>query len=96
MRKKIYNILNKTYGILMTASFFGGFLPLFPFIFAIIVGGELSENISIFLYKQYYPWVIIVGSFAIIIGLIAMYVGKLEGLSVKKVAANNENNSQKN
>ena len=80
----------------MTASFFGGFLPLFPFIFAIIVGGELSENISIFLYKQYYPWVIIVGSFAIIIGLIAMYVGKLEGLSVKKVAANNENNSQKN
>ncbi len=98
MRKKIYNVLNKTYGILMTASFFGGFLPLIPFIFAIIVGGELGENISIFLYKQYYPWVIIIGSFAIIIGLIAMYVGKLEGLSVKKVSANKEddNTEQKN
>ena len=82
----------------MTASFFGGFLPLIPFIFAIIVGGELGENISIFLYKQYYPWVIIIGSFAIIIGLIAMYVGKLEGLSVKKVSANKEddNTEQKN
>ena len=41
--------------------------------------------VSVFLYKQYYPVVIIIGSVSIIIGLIAMYVGKLEGLSVKKV-----------
>lgn len=94
MRTKIYNVLNKAYGILMTVSFFGGFLPLIPFIFAIIVGGKLGEDISIFLYKQYYPWVIIVGSIAIIVGLIAMYVGKLEGLSVKKVAANDDKNTK--
>ena len=37
MRLKIYNVLNKTYGILMTISFFAGIIPLFPFIFAIIV-----------------------------------------------------------
>lgn len=90
MRKKIYNVFNKTYGILMTISFFGGFIPLIPFIFAIIVGGKLGEGISVFLYKQYYPWVIIIGSIAIIIGLIAMYIGKLEGLSVKKVSANKD------
>ena len=90
MRKKIYNVFNKTYGILMTISFFGGFIPLIPFIFAIIVGGKLGEDISVFLYKQYYPWVIIIGSIAIIIGLIAMYIGKLEGLSVKKVSANKD------
>ena len=86
MRKKIFDILNKLYGILMSVSFFAGFLPLIPFIFAIIVGGELGENIAVFLNKQYYPWVIVLGSIAIIIGLIAMYVGKLEGLSVKKVS----------
>ena len=85
MRLKIYNVLNKTYGILMTISFFAGIIPLFPFIFAIIVGGSLGESISLFLYNKFYPCVIVLGSVAIIIGLIAMYVGKLEGLSVKKV-----------
>ena len=90
MRKKIFNILNKVYGILMSVSFFGGLLPLLPFLFAIVVGGELGETISVFLHKQYYPWVIIVGSVAIVFGLLAMYVGKLEGLSVKSVSADNK------
>lgn len=91
MRKKIFNILNKVYGILMSVSFFGGLLPLLPFLFAIVVGGELGETISVFLHKQYYPWVIIVGSVAIVFGLLAMYVGKLEGLSVKSVSADKKN-----
>ena len=85
MRQKIYNTLNKIYGILMTISFFGGFLPVIPFAIAVIIGGETGESIALFLYKQYYPWVILVGSVAIITGLIAMYIGKVEGLSVKSV-----------
>lgn len=88
MRKKIFEVLNKIYGILMTVSFFGGILPLIPFLFAMVIGGELGESIAVFLNKQYYPWVIICGSVAIVIGLIAMYIGKLEGLSIKKVSAN--------
>lgn len=87
MREKIYNILNKTYGIMMTISFFAGGIPLIPFVIALIVGGKTGEAIAVFLHKQYYPWVIILGSLAIIVGLIAMYVGKLEGLSVKNVSA---------
>ena len=87
MRKKIFNVLNKTYGVLMFASFFAGFLPLIPYIIAIIVGGQFAETVSLFLYKEYYPWVILAGSAAIVVGLIAMYVGKLEALSVKKVSA---------
>ncbi len=87
MREKLFKIFNKTYGILMSISFFAGFLPLIPFIFAIIVGGKLGESISLFLYKQYYPWVIILGSVAIVVGLIAMYIGKLDGLSVKNIDA---------
>lgn len=87
MRKKLYKILNKAYGILMTISFFAGILPLFPFIIAIIIGGETGASISNFLYKQFYPWVIVMGSVAILIGLVAMYVGKIEGLSVKNAAA---------
>ena len=87
MRKKVFDIFNKVYGVLMTASFFGGVLPLIPFIFALIVGGELGEKISLFLYNDYYPWVIISGSIALVFGLIAMYIGKIEGLSVKNVSA---------
>lgn len=90
MRKKIYNVINKIYGILMTASFFAGVLPLIPFIVAIIIGGETGEAISVFLYKQYYPWVIVVGSISIVIGLIGMYIAKVEALSVKKTTADEE------
>lgn len=90
MHQKIYRILNKLYGILMTFSFFAGILPLFPFIVAIIIGGDIGSSISTFLYKQVYPWIIVLGSVAILIGLVAMYVGKKEGLSVKKISGGDE------
>lgn len=92
MRNKLYNILKKAYGIMMTVSFFAGGIPLIPFLIAIIVGGSFGETVSVFLYKQYYPWVIILGSLAIVVGLIAMYLGKLEGLSVKSVTADEKKN----
>ena len=78
---------------MMTVSFFGGFLPLIPFIVALCIGGETGEAIAVFLKNQYYPWVIVLGCLAIVVGLVAMYVGKLEGLSVKKV--NTDNNEKK-
>lgn len=90
MREKAYKILNKIYGIMMTVSFFAGFIPLIPFVIAIIIGGTAGEQISLFLYNQYYPWVIIIGSLSVVVGLIAMYVGKLEGLSVKKINTKKE------
>lgn len=81
MKDKIYNVLKKLYGITMTVAFFGGVVPLIPFIIAMIIGGETGETISVWLYKQYYPWIIALASIAVIIGLIAMYVGKQEALS---------------
>lgn len=86
MREKIYEMLKKLYGLTMTIAFFGGVLPLIPFIIAIIIGGGAGgtgETIAVWLYKQYYPWVIALASISVIIGLIAMYVGKLEALSSK-------------
>ena len=90
MRKKIYNVLNKIYGITMTVAFFAGFLPLIPFIVAICIGGQTGEAISVFLYKQYYPWVIVLASIAVIIGLVAMYIAKIDALSVKSVGTKAE------
>ena len=95
MKNKIFTVLNRIYGILMTIYFFGGVLPLIPFIVALCVGGEIGEKISVFLYDQYYPWVIIIGSVALVIGVIAMYVGKIEGLSIKKINADNSSTNDK-
>ena len=86
MREKIFKIANKIYGVLMTLSFFGGILPLIPFIVALCIGGTTGEAISVFLYEEYYPWVIIAGSMALVVGLFAMYLGKLEGLSIKNIS----------
>lgn len=86
MRKKAYMILQKLYGITMTIAFFGGVIPLVPFIIAIIIGGGeggTGEVISTWLYKQYYPWVIALASIAVLFGLAAMYVSKQEAFSAK-------------
>lgn len=74
--KKLHNVLTKIYGFLMTASFFGGILPLIPFIIAIIIGGTTGETIAVFLYKQVYPWIIALGSVAVLIGMVDVYVEK--------------------
>ncbi len=93
MREKIYAVLKKLYGITMTVAFFGGVVPLVPFIVAMIIGGGAEgtgEAISVWLYKQYYPWVIALASAAVLIGLVAMYVGKQEGLSAKSFGTKKE------
>lgn len=90
MREKIYNIINKIYGILMTISFFAGILPIIPFIVAVIIGGEAGNAICVFLYKEYYKWVILGASVSVLVGLVGMYVGKVEGLSVKSVGKKKE------
>lgn len=81
---KIYNALNKLYGILMTVSFFGGIAPLIPYCVALIIGGTTGEAIALFLYKQFYPWVIACGSIAVLVGLINTYVKKLIDVKDKK------------
>jgi len=95
MREKAYEMLKKLYGVTMTVAFFGGVLPLVPFLAAIIIGGGeggTGEAIATWLYKQYYPWVIALASIAVLIGLVAMYVGKQEGLSAKSFGIKKDNN----
>ena len=87
MRKKIYNVLKKVYGFTMTVAFFAGILPLIPFVIAMVIGGSVGESIAVFLYKDFYPWVILLASVSIIVGLVAMYIAKSEGLSIKSVSS---------
>jgi len=76
MREKVCKALKRSYGLLMNLAFWGGILPLIPFIVAIIIGGEMGETISLFLYHRYYPWVIAFASVAVLVGLVSKYVEK--------------------
>lgn len=87
MREKLYGFLNRLYGVVMSVAFFGGIIPLPFFLAAILIGGSTGEALTVFFYRQFYPWVIALASIAVIIGVIAMYVGKIQGLSVKNVTA---------
>ena len=84
MREKVFKVLNKIYGVLMTISFFAGIVPLIPFVIAIIIGGSTGEAISLFLKNQIYPWVISMAAIAVVIGLITMYIGKIDEASINK------------
>jgi len=98
MRQKIETILQKIYGITLTVSFFAGLIPLVPFIIAIIIGGGeggAGEAIGTWLYKQYYPWVIALASIAILIGLVAMYVGRKEAFSTKSFGIDKKKDEKK-
>jgi hypothetical protein len=61
-----------------------GACRLIPFIVAIIIGGSAGEAISLFLYKEYYPWVIAAAAVAVLVGWVAMYVRKKQSPAPKK------------
>lgn len=73
--KKFNDTLGKIYGIMMTVSFFGGILPLIPFIIALFVGGNFGENVSLFIYEKIYPVIIAIGSLSVLVGLVHTYIG---------------------
>lgn len=95
MRENVYKVLQKIYGITMTVAFFGGIVPLIPYIIAVIIGGSAAESIMLFFAEKYYPWVIALASISVIIGLIAMYVGKQQALSKKSFTQKNGDEADK-
>ena len=83
--KKMSDILKTVFGYGIMITLVVGGLTFFGYVAALIIGGDLAEKICVFLQKQYYPVVIVVGALAIVVGWIAMYVGKKEGLSIKEM-----------
>ncbi len=85
MKQQIYKLLNKLYAYMLFISFFAGFLPVVPFVFALIIGGETGRLIYSFLFDRYFVWVIALGSLSVVVGLVAMYIGKMDDLSLKSI-----------
>jgi len=88
MKKKIIIYLKKAYGLMMSIAFWGGLIPIVPFIIAICIGGNTGEKIVMFLNNEYYPYVIALASLSIVVGLTAMYLGGEEAFSTKSLDNN--------
>lgn len=80
--KRAAECLNKVFGWGIYVCLFAGGLAFFGFLAAIIMGGEGGEALAVMIQKQYFPMVIRVASATIGLGLLSMYLGKEQALSL--------------
>lgn len=84
--KKIGLVLEKVFGWGILLCLLAGGLAFFGFLVALIIGGgadSTAHQISVFIQKKYFPVVITCASITVGIGLLSMYLGKTEALSLK-------------
>ena len=104
MNEKVKAIINKVkevclwiFGIGVTVCVLAGALSLLGFIVALCIGGEAATNLSVFIHKSYFPWVIKFTTIFAAFGLLGMYLSKTKALTVssengEKKADNSEEN----
>lgn len=93
--KKIGLVLEKVFGWGILLCLLAGGLAFFGFLTALLIGGgadSTAHQLSVFIQKQYFPVVITCASITIGIGLLSMYLGGTEALSLRsdKKEAENE------
>lgn len=81
-RKNLAGLLNNVFGWGILVALIAGAMSFFGFLAALMMGGKGGEAFSIFLQKQYFPLLIRFTSVMIGIGLLAMYAGKEQALSL--------------
>ena len=82
MLKKISNIFLTIFAVGVLLAMLAGALAFLGFIVAMFIGGEVATEISVFIHKTYFPWVIKFTSIFVGCGLVGMYLGKKKSLSV--------------
>lgn len=81
-RKSFTDLLNKVFGWGILVALIAGALSFFGFCAALMMGGNAGEAFAKFIQKQYFPILIRFTSVVIGIGLLAMYAGKEQALSL--------------
>lgn len=81
-RKNFAGLLNNIFGWGILMALIAGAMSFFGFLAALMMGGKGGETFAIFLQKQYFPLLIRFTSIIIGIGLLAMYAGKEQALSL--------------
>lgn len=84
IKQKIANILQIIFGWGIFISLFVGGLTFIGYLVALIIGGDLAQNICFVIYKKIIPVLIYISTVSVIIGLIKMYLCGEIALSTKK------------
>jgi len=85
--KKVSSIFLYIFAVGVILAVLAGALSLLGYVAAMIIGGETAANICNFIYSQYFPMVIRIGSISVGFGLLGMYLQKMKALSM-----NDQNN----
>lgn len=80
--KKISQMLYNAFGWGVFVSVFAGALCFLGFVAAIIIGGDTGAAIAVTIKSTCFPLLIKLTSLAVGVGLIGMYLGKDEALSI--------------
>ena len=95
--EKARSIINKikegclwVFGIGVTVCVLAGALSLLGFIVAICIGGETATDISVFIHKSYFPWIIRFTTIFAAFGLLGMYLSKTKALTLSSGDNSNE------
>ena len=86
MRQKIGQAINIIVGWGIYLTLIVGGLAFFGFLLALLIGGGkdgTGQQIALFIQRNFFPIVIRVASFTVILGLIGMYINKEQSLSLK-------------
>lgn len=94
--KKISQALYHVFGWGVYISVFAGAACFFGFVIALILGGETGALIAVTIKKVVFPWIIKLTSVAVGVGLIGMYFGKEEALSITSDKKDAEEDLQRN
>lgn len=81
-KQKFIDMLNKIFGFGIYVVLFAGGLAFFGFLIAIMIGGANGESLAKAINIKYFPLIIQISSATIGVGLISMYLGNEQALSL--------------
>ena len=79
--KKISNVMKIIFGYGIMIVLFAGGLTFFGYLAALIIGGETATAICTWIYKTFFPIIIMATTILILFGLLTMYIGGEKALT---------------
>ena len=80
--KRISDFLLKIFGVGVLFALFSGTAAFCGYAIALLIGGSIATELSLFIYGKFFPMVIRVCSVAVGVGLVGMYLSKIKALSL--------------
>ena len=82
MINKTIKVIDSVYGWGIMVSLFLGGLSILGFLAAFIIGGDISVEITTFIYKSFFRVIIYATNVIVILGLIGMYLKGEKSLTI--------------